>query len=77
MEEKRTREVLEVIVVIHVKPSSEVTIVSDGWAAYYKLEELRYKHKIVIYEREFVNDAGFNTHFVESVWSQIKNNCIS
>ena len=67
MVEKRTREVLEDIVVSHFKPSIEVTIVSDGWAAYSKREELGYKHKIVTHEREFVNDEGFSTNSVESV----------
>ena len=59
--EKRDSETLEEIILQHVKPTTKATIVSDGWAAYRKLEELGYQHEVVIHEKEFVNDDGFHT----------------
>ena len=70
--EKRNRETLEDIIVRHVDPSTEVCIVSDGWAAYSKLQEMGYKHEVVVHEREFKNEDGFHTNSIESLWSQIK-----
>lgn len=70
--EKRDCSTLEGIILKHVKPNTTTTIVSDGWAAYNKLEELGYKHEVVIHEKEFVNNDGFHTNSIESIWSQVK-----
>ena len=72
MVEKRDRATLEDIIMDHVEPSTEIRIISDGWAAYSKLSEAGYKHEVVVHEQEFVNEDGFHTNSVESVWSQIK-----
>ena len=70
---KRDATTLETIIVKHVSPDTNSRIVSDGWSSYSKLKTLGYKHEIVIHEKEFVNEDGFHTNSIESIWSQLKN----
>ena len=71
--ETRDRETLQNIILKHVIPSKETRIVSDGWAAYNQLQDIGFQHEVVIHEQEFVNQDGFHTNSIESVWSQFKN----
>ena len=69
---KRDKDTLEDLIIKHVEKTTELRIVSDGWAAYSKLQELGYKHETVVHEPEFVNEDGYHTNSIESIWSQIK-----
>ena len=68
----RDRNTLQEIIIEHIDPETNTRIISDGWSAYSKLEELGYKHEVVIHEREFKNTDGYHTNSIESIWSQMK-----
>ena len=55
----------------HVPKSSNVRIVSDGWASYNSLSSRGYTHSVVVHKEEFVNSEEYHTNSVESVWSQL------
>ena len=52
--------------------TAKIVITSHGWASYNKLKDMGYIHHTVIYEEEFVNEEGFHTNSIESLWSQSK-----
>ena len=55
----------------YIKPG--ITIMSDCWKAYSKLEQLGYKHGTVNHSVEFVNSAtADNTQTIESTWCSVK-----
>jgi len=70
--QNRTQETLEDIIISRVTSDTNTTIVSDGWSSYAKLKDRGFNHKVVIHEREFINEEGFQTNSVESIWSQLK-----
>ena len=69
----RDRDTLEKIILDHVVPTQDVTIASDGWPTYHQFENIGFKHQVVTHDREFVNQDGFHTNSIKSVWSQMKN----
>ena len=71
--DSRDRDTLEKIILDHVVPTQDVTIVSGGWPAYHQLKNIGFKHQVVTHDREVVNKDGFHTNSIESVWSQMKN----
>ena len=58
---ERDRNTLQEIIIEHINPQTNARILSDGWSAYAKLEELGYKQEVVIHEREFKNTEGYHT----------------
>ena len=68
----RTKETLTGLILEHVPKSARITIVSDGWALYQTLQDLCYKHAVVVHQEKFANSDGFHTNSIESVWSQLK-----
>ena len=69
---RRDEKTLMKIITEHVESSSDMKIVSDGWAAYSKLQEAGVKHSVVIHKEEFKNKEGDTTNSIESIWSQLK-----
>ena len=55
----------------HISTESKIKIISDGWAAYSKLEAAGYRHSVVTHKEEFKNRAGDTTNSIQSVWSQL------
>ena len=51
----------------HVSQESNMKFISDGSAAYNKLEEAGYKHSVVTHKGEFKNKYGDTTNSIESV----------
>lgn len=49
-------------------------IITDGWPGYAGLEELGYRHSVVIHEENFVSpsDSEVHTQRIESTWSSLK-----
>ena len=65
MVENRSAETLFPIIQQWVNPGS--IIVSDGWAAYNRIEEIGFRHEVVIHEDHFVDPAtGIHTNNVEN-----------
>lgn len=67
--ENRSAEVLIPIIQANILPGAR--IYSDGWAAYSRLSELGFDHRVVIHEEGF-GRGFFTTNHVESLWSQLK-----
>ena len=71
----RTAATLEPIILDHILPGSH--IVSDGWASYNNISNLRngiYTHSVVVHERHFVDpdDADIHTQNIENLWMRAK-----
>lgn len=48
-------------------------VVSDGWAAYNRISELGFEHRVVIHENNFVDPiTGVHTNNVEAYWQRCK-----
>jgi hypothetical protein len=48
-------------------------IISDGWAAYNRLNEIGFEHHVVIHEQHFVDpETGLHTNNVEAYWQRCK-----
>ena len=69
---RRDEKTLMGLIKKHISTESKMKIISDGWAAYSKLEAAGYTHSVVIHKEEFKNKAGDTTNSIESVWSQLK-----
>ena len=52
---------------------TNMQVISDGRAAYSKLQQAGYRHSVVVDKNEFVNSDGDHTNTIESIWSQFKN----
>jgi len=65
---KRNRETLEPIIQRHVNRCSR--IFTDGWRAYRRLNNLGFRHSVVVHERNFVapEDPNVHTQNVENLW---------
>lgn len=71
----RTAETLKNEILQHILPGSH--IVSDGWAAYAKIDQINdgiYTHDTVIHERNFVDpdDRDVHTQNIENLWMRAK-----
>lgn len=51
--------------------AEKAVIVSDGWAEYVHLSSNNFVHKVLIYEREFVNE-GWHTQAIKRAWAEGK-----
>jgi transposase len=48
-------------------------VVSDGWAAYARISELGFEHRVVVHEDNFVDPStGVHTNQVENYWQRYK-----
>ena len=70
--ESRDQATLLPIIERCVPKTSNIKIVSDGWASYSSLADRGYQHSVVIHKEEFVNAQGEHTNSVESLWSQLE-----
>lgn len=69
--EDRSAETLLPIIQNWVRPGT--IIHSDGWAAYNRLGDLGYEHRVVIHEQHFVDPVtGIHTNNVENYWQRCK-----
>ena len=70
--ERRSEDVLLEIIRRRIHPESR--IMSDGWRAYRNLQEVGFRHDVVVHERNFVSpdDEEVHTQSVESLWSNLK-----
>ena len=71
----RRAETLNALIEQHILPGSH--IVSDGWAAYAHIEDIRqgiYTHSVIVHQHHFVdpNDAEVHTENVENMWMRTK-----
>lgn len=71
----RKRATLEPLIEEWVLPGSR--IISDGWAAYRRLDQLgggTYQHDVVVHEQNFVDpaDPEIHTNNVENMWMRAK-----
>jgi hypothetical protein len=71
----RRADTLNACIVEHILPGTH--IISDGWAAYRHIDQLRqgiYEHSVVIHQHNFVDpqDADVHTQNVENMWMRAK-----
>ena len=59
----RSKDDLLPIISNKIKPGA--TIFHDDWAAYRELQELGYKHDVVVHTKEFVSKSGACTNTIE------------
>lgn len=68
--QKRTRDILERIIVENVEEES--TIWTDGWKGYNGLIDLGLNLGTVIHKRRFVSPTGIHTNKIEATWGAFK-----
>ena len=69
--EKRDACTLIPLIMNNIEPGT--TIISDGWAAYTRLQYMGYEHEVVIHEENFVDPiSGAHTQRIECEWSHAK-----
>jgi IS1 family transposase len=73
----RRAETLIPLILDHVLPGTR--IISDGFASYYSLSNVRggiFLHDVVIHEHNFVDEihGDIHTQHIESAWSRLKKN---
>ena len=71
----RTAATLEPIIRRWILPGTH--IISDGWAAYAKIENVAneiYTHSVIVHERNFVDPIGPGVHaqLIENTWMRAK-----
>lgn len=67
----RSREALLPIIQWICRPGTIIR--SDGWAAYVGVEELGFRHQVVVHERHFTDPiTGWHTNNVENYWKRCK-----
>ena len=59
---------------IRTRDNRKTTVISDGWAAYERLSQKNYKHKIVFHNRGFLLPFPNSTNPVERAWASLKRN---
>lgn len=68
---RRNRETLHAMIQRDVAPGSEIH--TDGWPAYFGLDEIGYRHRWVNHRENFVNPQdGTHTQRIESAWRALR-----
>jgi hypothetical protein len=73
MESVECRDAATLLSIIECVCLPRTTIMSNGWAAYFRIQEKGYEHKVVNHSEHFVDPViGTHTQHIESYWSKCK-----